>query len=83
MLSEAASAMFNEFETRCLAFDCSAGNVYARVVSENTRAGNPISVEDAEIGSIGLYKNFLVDTRNTRDFEQIDQIKLFNPWQHN
>ena len=83
MLSEAASAMFNEFETRCLAFDCSAANVYARVVAENTRSGNPISVEDAQIASIALYKNFLVATRNTRDFEQINQIKLFNPWQHN
>ena len=79
-LAEAASAMFNEFETRCIAFDCSVANIYARVVAENTRSGNPISVEDAQIASIALYKDFLLTTRNTRDFEQIKQIKLFNPW---
>ncbi len=80
LLSDAATAMFKEFETRCLALDCSAANVYARVVADNTRSGNPISVEDAQIASIALDKGFLLVTRNTRDFERIKEIKLFNPW---
>ncbi len=80
-LSEAASNMFNEFETRCLALDCSAACVYAQVVAKNTRCGNPISVEDAQIASIALDNNFLLATRNTRDFEKINEIKLFNPWE--
>ena len=82
-LSEAASAMFNEFETRCLAFDCSTSNLYARIVAENSRSGNPISVEDAQIASIAIYNDCLVATRNIRDFELISQIKLFNPWRPN
>ena len=81
MLSEAASTMFKEFETRCLVLDCPAANLYARVVADNTRSGNPISVEDAQIASIALYNNFLLTTRNTRDFEKINGIKLFNPWE--
>ncbi len=81
MLSEAASTMFKEFETRCLEFDCSVANLYARVIADNTRSGNPISVEDAQIASIALHKNFLLATRNTRDFKKINEIKLYNPWE--
>jgi predicted nucleic acid-binding protein len=82
MLSEAASAMFKEFETRCLALDCSVANIYAQVVAKNTRSGNPISVEDAQIASIALHRDFLLATRNTRNFEKIEEIKLFNPWEN-
>ena len=80
-LYEAALAMFSEFETRCLAFDCSTSNLYAIIVAENTHSGCPISVEDAQIASIAIYNDCLVATRNIRDFEQISQLKLFNPWQ--
>ena len=79
-LSEAASAMFNEFETRCLAFDCPTSNLYAQIVAENTRSGKPISIEDAQIASIAIFNDCLLVTRNIRDFEQINQIKIFNPW---
>jgi predicted nucleic acid-binding protein len=48
--------MFKEFETRCLALDYSAANLYTQIVAANTRSGNPISVEDAQIASIALYK---------------------------
>lgn len=81
MLTEAAASMFKEFETRCLALNCSTSNLYARVVADNTRSGRPISVEDAQIASIALYKNFLLATRNTRDFDKINKLRLFNPWE--
>lgn len=81
MLQEAAAKMFKEFETRCLAFNCSTSNIYARIVVDNTRLGSPISVEDAQIASIALYKDFLLVTRNTRDFDKINKLRLFNPWE--
>ena len=54
-LSRAAWAMFDEdFAGRCLPFDEDAARHYARIVSARTRAGRPISVEDAQIAAIAL-----------------------------
>ena len=80
-LSKAASAMFDEFKSRCLAFDCPTSTLYPRIVAESSRSGRPISVEDAQIASIALTNDCLVASRNTRDFEQIAGLRLFNPWQ--
>ena len=54
-LSQAALAMFDEdFAGRCLPFDQDAARQYAAIVSARTRAGRPISVEDAQIAAIAL-----------------------------
>lgn len=82
-LSQAAAAMFSQFESRCLAFDCPASIFYAEIVAGGTRSGKPISVEDAQIASIALTNDYLVVTRNLRDFESIDKLKLYDPWSGN
>jgi predicted nucleic acid-binding protein len=76
LLSDAASIMFKEFGTRCLALNCSAAKEYARIVADNTRCGSPISVEDAQIASIALEQNFLLATRNIRDFKKLNNHQL-------
>lgn len=80
-LSKAASAMFDAFESRCLAFDCPTSSFYSRIVAERSRSGRPISVEDAQIASIALSNDCLVASRNTRDFKHIAGLRLLNPWQ--
>lgn len=80
-LSQAAWAMFDEdFAGRCLPFDEGAARHYARIVSARTRAGRPISVEDAQIAAIALAQRMLLATRNTTDFELIDGLEVVNPW---
>lgn len=80
-LSQAAWAMFDEdFAGRCLPFDEDAARQYARIVSARTRAGRPISVEDAQIAAIALAHRMLLATRNTTDFELIDGLAVVNPW---
>ena len=80
-LSRAAWAMFaEEFNGRCLPFDEEAARHYARVVSARTRAGRPISVEDAQIAAIALSRRMSLATRNTTDFELIDGLEVVNPW---
>ena len=80
-LSQAAWAMFaEEFNGRCLPFDEEAARHYARIVSARTRAGRPISVEDAQIAAIALARRMSLATRNTTDFEAIDGLEVINPW---
>lgn len=80
-LSQAVWAMFDEdFVGRCLPFDEDAARHYARIVSARTRAGRPISVEDAQIAAIALARRMPLATRNTTDFELIDGFEVVNPW---
>jgi predicted nucleic acid-binding protein len=80
-LSQAAWAMFAEdFAGRCLPFDEDAARHYAAIVSAQTRAGWPISVEDAQIAAIALAHRMSLATRNTTDFELIDGLAVVNPW---
>ncbi len=80
-LHMAASAMFREeFAGRCLPFDESAATSYASVVALRARLGRPISVEDAQIAAIALVRGLVLATRNTRDFELIEGLRVVNPW---
>ncbi len=80
-LRQAAWAMFAEdFAGRCLPFDEDAARHYAAIVFARTRAGRPISVEDAQIAAIALAHQMPLATRNTTDFELIDGLEVVNPW---
>ncbi|RJR19292.1 MAG: type II toxin-antitoxin system VapC family toxin [Desulfobacteraceae bacterium] len=81
LLLESSAKMFNEdFQDRCLPFDCEASSVYGLIVSERNRRGHPISVEDAQIAAIALTAGLTLATRNTRDFLDITGINLLNPF---
>jgi hypothetical protein len=80
-LTEATSRMFEQdFGGRCLPFDEHAAGIYARVVAERTRAGQPISTEDGEIAAISLLHGLPLVTRNVKDFDNIAGLNLVNPW---
>jgi predicted nucleic acid-binding protein len=81
LLSEAAKAMFEEdFAGRCLPFDERAAVLYAGIVSDRTKSGQPISVEDAQIAAIARANRLSLATRNLRDFEGIDGFNVIDPW---
>ena len=80
-LAKAAVKMFAEdFSDRCLSFDDNSALKYAELVSQRTRAGKPVSTEDAQIAAIALSENLTLLTRNIKDFIGIDGLKLANPW---
>ena len=80
-LMEAAAAMFDEdFARRCLSFDSDAANHYASIVSERTRQGKPVSVEDAQIAAIAISNGLSIATRNGKDFTGIEGLVVINPW---
>src|SRR5512139_209552 len=80
-LAEAARQMFDQdFAGRSLPFDDHAADIYARVVAERTRAGQPISTEDAQIAAIALKHGLPLVTRNVRDFDNIAGLRIIDPW---
>ena len=80
-LAQAARAMFEEdFAGRCLPFDEAAASAYAQVVAARTRAGRPVSVEDAQIAAIALAHGAALATRNVADFDLIAGLAVIDPW---
>ena len=80
-LSVAAHEMFDEFSPdRCLSFDETAAAKYGVIVASRKKIGRPISVEDAQIAAIALAHGLTMATRNTADFENIDDLKVISPW---
>jgi toxin FitB len=67
------------FANRILPFGERSAAAYAQVVTAANAAGNPIDFADAAIGAIALEHNFILATRNERDFKGTS-IKLLNPW---
>jgi predicted nucleic acid-binding protein len=81
-LALAAEQMFAEdFAGSCLPFDSAAAAEYALIVAARTRAGKPISTEDAQIAAIALVRQLALVTRNIKDFENIEGLILEDPWQ--
>ncbi len=76
-----AGALFDEFRDRILPFDASAASCYANLVATARKAGRTISVEDAQIAAITQANRLTLATRNTKDFEFIQDLLLINPWQ--
>lgn len=79
--ADAIERMFEQnFVGLCLPFDDLAAHEYAILVAERTRAGLPISTEDAQIAAIALRHGYTLATRNTKDFLNIAGLKLIDPW---
>lgn len=80
-LAAAVRQMFGEdFVGRCLPFDATAAEYFARLVAERRRIGRPVTTQDAQIAAIALTNNAVLATRNTDDFEEIPCLVLVDPW---
>lgn len=79
-LSEAVSSLINaDFRNRVAPFDVLAAEQYAEVVTTRERAGQPITISDAQIAAICRVLNVTLATRNTSDFTGAG-VNLINPW---
>jgi toxin FitB len=67
------------FANRILPFGERSAVAYAQLVAAANATGNPIHFADAAIGAIALEHNFILATRNERDFKGT-AVKLLNPW---
>lgn len=77
----AARTMFDEdFAGRCLPFDEAATTHYARIVAHRTRLCRPITIEDAQTAATALANRMVLATRNARDYDDIEGLRIVNPW---
>lgn len=79
-LEHLAQAVFDKFPQRCLPFGEVAATYYGRIVAGRIKNGRPISVEDAQIASIALANGLRLATRNDKDFADIPNLVVINPW---
>ncbi|HZE91744.1 MAG TPA: type II toxin-antitoxin system VapC family toxin [Rhizobacter sp.] len=80
-LADVAQAMFEqEFHGLNLAFDEQVAPIYAAIVAQRSRSGQPISVEDAQIAATAAHHRVPLATRNTKDFAHVPDLVLINPW---
>jgi toxin FitB len=79
-LSEAVNALIDtDFRDRVEPFDVLAADQYADIVATRERAGQPISISDAQIAAICRVMNAALATRNTSDFTGTG-VNLISPW---
>lgn len=79
-LEDAANAVFDrDFAGRVVSFGSDAARAYARIASERSRIGRPISQFDAQIAAIASAVGAALATRNAKDFESCG-IAVVNPW---
>lgn len=82
-MAHAASQIFEEdFAGRCIDFGGQAVRHSALVRAQRQLAGRPIDTADAQIAAIALATHLTLITRNTKDFEGIDNLQVVNPWLH-
>jgi hypothetical protein len=79
-IEDAAQRMFAAFSGRLLVFGELAAIQYGQLVAQRTRMGRPITVEDAQIAAIALAHGLRLATRNVRDFTDIPNLYLTDPW---
>lgn len=79
-IAAAAQRMFVEFSDRTLSFGETAAIQYGQLVAAHTQNGRPLTVEDAQIAAIALANGLRVATRNEKDFANIPDLTVINPW---
>lgn len=63
-----------------LPYDLPAARETARIAAARFDIGCPISLADAQIAGISVAADAVLATRNTKDFEHIDDLRLLNPF---
>lgn len=67
------------FEGRVLTFDPDAARTFAHVFSKAKSAGHSMDFADCAIAAIAARHQFIVATRNAKDFKG-SGVELLNPW---
>jgi predicted nucleic acid-binding protein len=79
-LRRTADEVFGAFPEQVLPFDSTAAEMYADVVANRERAGNPIDGFDAQIASVCRVHRARLATRNVKDFRDTG-VEAIDPWQ--
>ena len=73
--------MFGWLAGATVSFDALAARDYGSIAASRRKQGRPISYQDAQIAAIARSAGLTLATRNTGDFDGIENLKLVDPWQ--
>lgn len=80
LLREAEVTFTRDFAGRILGFDEGAARMFGSIVAARRMQGHPIGIADGQIAAIARYRQLILATRDTSDFEGCG-VRLVNPWQ--
>ncbi len=63
-------------------YDLTAARATARILVHGLDRGRPMSLADAQIAGICLARTASLATRNVKDFAQVSNLTLINPFDH-
>lgn len=68
------------FHDVIVVYDVEGAEATARVLVSTETAGRPMSLADAQIAGICLARGHVLATRNVRDFENVADLEVLNPF---
>lgn len=71
---------YRVFQGACASFDALAAYEYARIRAARQRTGRPITYHDAQVAAIAITAGLTLATRNTKDFDGIEGLKVVDPF---
>ncbi len=74
-----SSMLERDFAGRVLPFDLAAASVLAELLARRERAGQSLSLADAQIAAVCLAHGATLATRNQKHFAGLG-LKIVNPW---
>lgn len=69
------------FESRIVPIDCRVAAKWGELSGAFLKKGLPQLVVDCLIASTAIVNNLILVTENVKDFSQITELKIFNPWE--
>ena len=72
--------LLDTFADTIATYDLAAAHATAQVLSDGMDHGRPISLADAQIAGICLAQGAALATRNVKDFAQLADLNLINPF---
>jgi predicted nucleic acid-binding protein len=68
------------FFERIIDFDKSISIKWGEICAKNEKNGRSLPVPDSLIAATALANDFVLVTRNAKDFEGIEGLRVVNPW---
>lgn len=69
------------FENRVLPIDYRVAAKWSHLSGISLQNGSPQSVIDGLIASTAIVHDLILVTENIKDFSQLNELKIFNPWE--
>lgn len=79
-LDDRAEIVFGWLAGATVSFDALAARDYGSIAATRRKQGRPLSYQDAQIAAIARSAGFTLATRNVADFNDIENLKLIDPW---